>query len=447
MKLANRRILFLGFVVLFCGSAVGVILYTNGYRYHPKKKSIEKTGELVVETIPNRSDIYLNGEKAFSHIFGLQAGQAQTPTTVSYLPSGDYRLELKKEGYYPWTADITVYSGRSTLVKDRELLKMHEPQLLVQQQGIAALERIDAARICFSAGNDIFVFNESTKQSERIYHGSALDQSFLLPSPRGTKLIIRDKGLYQIVDIESADVTVLERQSQWKGIQWLSEQRLLATTPTSALAIALPSQKQEIIYRGAIGDSVHIDGAAMLLVHSNNGSTLLRVSGEQGIQTTEMAHFPAMFKSIASTYDRLVALQDKKNDLFLYDAASPTTALVQLPKGRLYWQSRNRFALTNDFELWIYEKSGDGYQSSLITRQSNTISDIFFINDSSYIFFVSDKKIKAIDVSVAGALNRYVFEGDDTGSSILSNDGTRLYSTTMIKGERGLFEVVGPFQR
>ncbi len=441
MKLKHRRILFSLFVLMFAVSAAFVVLYANGYRYHPQKKRVEKTGELIVESVPKKSDIFLNGQAASSRIFGMQSGIAQTPATLSYLPSGDYRLELKKEDYYPWAADVTVYSSRSTILKDVVLLARQDPTLIVERQGIALLKRIDSTRICYVAGNDVFVFNESTRQSERIYHGSAIDQHFLLPSPRGAKIAIRDSGSYRIITIDTADVTVLERQLQWTGLQWISEQSILGITPVAVFSIALPSQKSQLAYKGIISDSATMEGAALVLVRNQKGSSLVRVWGTgQAVDSSEIAQFPLQFKSIESAYDKMVALRDLKGDLFLFDSTSSSSPLIQLPSGRIFWLSRNTFALTNDYELWMYVRSGATYQSSLLTRQSSAISTIFFGKEIPYVFFTADKKLKAIDASGKGSLNRYVLEGEDVGSSIQSMHGTRIYTVAAFKGQQGLFE-------
>lgn len=441
MILKHRRILFSVFVLMFAISAVFVVLYANGYRYHPQKKRVEKTGELVVESVPKKSDILLNGQAAPSRILGMQAGTAQTPATLSYVPSGDYRLELRKEGFYPWTADVTVYSGRSTILKDIALLARQDPVLLVEQQGIASLKRIDATQICYIAGNDVFVFNESTRRSERIYHGSALDWHFLMPSPRGTKLAIRDSGSYRIITVDSAEVTVLEHQSQWTGLQWINEQSILSITPTAVFSVALPSQKPQLAYKGTISGSATIEGAALVLVRNQQGSSLVRIGGtSQSADSNEIAQFPVQFKSIESAYDNLVALRNLKGDLFLFDSTSHSSPLIQLPGGRIFWLSRNTFALTNDYELWVYARSGATYQSTLLTRQSNAISSIFFEKEIPYVFFTADKKLKAIDISGIGGFNKYTLEGDDVGASIQSLNGGRIYSVATFKGQQGLFE-------
>ena len=61
MTLAKRRMVFGCFCIVFIVTSGIVILYAHGYRYHIQKKSIEKTGELVIESIPPGGDIVLNG--------------------------------------------------------------------------------------------------------------------------------------------------------------------------------------------------------------------------------------------------------------------------------------------------------------------------------------------------------------------------------------------------
>ena len=55
--LALRRTIYILFIVIFLIAAPLVVLYSEGYRYNLKRGKIQKTGILIISSLPKKADI------------------------------------------------------------------------------------------------------------------------------------------------------------------------------------------------------------------------------------------------------------------------------------------------------------------------------------------------------------------------------------------------------
>ncbi|MDQ3098709.1 MAG: PEGA domain-containing protein [bacterium] len=83
-------------VILGLGTLIGVLL-VQGYTYDTKNKRVVQTGVLVVNSVPNGAQIYIDDHY-----------QNVTNTSISFLPAKNYKIRITKEGYIPWEKEITI---------------------------------------------------------------------------------------------------------------------------------------------------------------------------------------------------------------------------------------------------------------------------------------------------------------------------------------------------
>lgn len=95
----KRMISFYACVTVFFVTLPIVLSYSLGYHidYFPKF-TIYKTGILHIRTQPAGASVFVN-----SHLH-----REPTPTNIEELKPGAYRIEVQKEGYYPWHKDLVV---------------------------------------------------------------------------------------------------------------------------------------------------------------------------------------------------------------------------------------------------------------------------------------------------------------------------------------------------
>ncbi len=88
-------LLLLGLVIVPAGT-VAVILFAKGYRPDLAHHGLQPTGLLVATSYPDAAQIFVDGQL-----------KSATDTTFN-LPPGQYDIEIKKDGYYPWKKHLTV---------------------------------------------------------------------------------------------------------------------------------------------------------------------------------------------------------------------------------------------------------------------------------------------------------------------------------------------------
>src|SRR3989344_1791567 len=117
MQLLSRLLFFL----LFVGILAGVILYARGYRIDVKEKSVSATGIIAVNSFPKAAKIYVNDTL-----------KGATDSNL-ILPPGNYKVEIKKEGYTSWAKSVKLKG---------ELVVNLEPVLFPQNASLTPLTNL-----------------------------------------------------------------------------------------------------------------------------------------------------------------------------------------------------------------------------------------------------------------------------------------------------------------
>lgn len=92
--------------LLFLGT-VAAILWAKGYRLNLKRRTLEGTGLLVVNSYPTGAPVYLNGKITTA-----------TDDTL-HLPPGDYQIKIVKDGFSPWVKTVRLESELVTQTNAR----------------------------------------------------------------------------------------------------------------------------------------------------------------------------------------------------------------------------------------------------------------------------------------------------------------------------------------
>lgn len=93
----NRRLIITALTaVLLAAGTYTAIKFAKGYRPDFKSKEIKGTGLLVVNSLPQGAQVFLNSKLTTA-----------TDDTLNLLP-GEYLIEIKKDGYIPWQKKLTI---------------------------------------------------------------------------------------------------------------------------------------------------------------------------------------------------------------------------------------------------------------------------------------------------------------------------------------------------
>ncbi|MDP2927079.1 MAG: hypothetical protein Q8N65_03035 [bacterium] len=102
MTKRTRTFLFFACSAAFLIVAPTVLLYNQGYRFDLNTYRITKTGAFYFGISPRGSDVFINGQlkKRTDFFFGS--------ALIEELLPGNYLVEIKKEGYFPWKKNLEV---------------------------------------------------------------------------------------------------------------------------------------------------------------------------------------------------------------------------------------------------------------------------------------------------------------------------------------------------
>ena len=137
-----RKLLFLGFTIIYIIACPLLILYALGYIYSPVTGELVHTGVLHISTIPSGADIFLE-QSRFTH---------RTPATINDLLAGKYNLTLKKKGYRPWTQQITIEGGKAVTLNNVLLIPLFWPLKNMAQSASEDLVNTGNERFFVTAG-------------------------------------------------------------------------------------------------------------------------------------------------------------------------------------------------------------------------------------------------------------------------------------------------------
>lgn len=106
MDIKGRRTLYLSAIVVFLIAAPVLLLYSQGYRFDLRTRSLIHIGAIYVDSIPHDAQISIDGATM----------QRSTPALISNRYPGTYRIALSLQGFQPWSTDIIVAPSNTSLL-------------------------------------------------------------------------------------------------------------------------------------------------------------------------------------------------------------------------------------------------------------------------------------------------------------------------------------------
>lgn len=110
----KRAVAFYFSVLLFFVSSPIVLSYSLGYSIDFRAFNIYKTGIVYIRSQPSGAGIYINGRIL----------PDLTPARIENLKPGTYRVEVRREGFYPWQKDLVVRPNMVTKADDIILFRI-----------------------------------------------------------------------------------------------------------------------------------------------------------------------------------------------------------------------------------------------------------------------------------------------------------------------------------
>ena len=440
MKSRARYSLIAAGIVAFIVLTPFLYMFVRGETYDFQNHRFIKTGSLSVVTDPKKANIFINGKE-----------QGHSNKSIRFLAPGDYDVEIKKDGYFPWTKRLNVRDQYVTsIAQNAQQLTMFfsEPQ----QQGTAA------DILNFSAGNKKIAY--ATKNKVFVAESSDLDSNFsldlprnfnnvgILPSKDQNYFLIYTTGYYAVLDVGSkklVDITSV-----------FNQQQAVLNADFQASDDFLMFADNDDLYQLQNGSVFKIDWRNQKKT-SLLDNVLSFYAGEQGIYYITVKN------------DLLGLGLERTLSYLAYNSVLPTALISNLPPFRtatMYLTDRNQLFIAGDYALYsadadslnkiadyVQDVQLDGKNDALIystgneidiydiasqstnfvTRSAEQITYPHSVIDAGWVFYINDGKLQTIEIDNRDHQNNYAFTqvndaakfwiDDNARNLILLNDG------------------------
>jgi len=377
-----RKILFFIFFIIFILSAPSLILYYQGYRFDFQSKKLTQTGGLFLKVLPKQVEIYIDGKliKKTDFFFGS--------ALIENLLPKKYHIEVKKEGYFVWEKNLEI--------KEKEV---------IEAENIILFPKIPNFEILSKNANNFW------------------------PSPDGEKLILREANengwSLKLFDLKRKVKSHLisERDFHSKIVDLLN---LDWSQDSKEIYLDVGLEEQEKHFSFQVNQAPPVLIEKEIATSSENIISSKKVNGDiyyldnfghffkNEVKLTEKP-FPVEgeTKYVLEIFGNFIFLEENQT---LY-AFNPDSKLFE----KFFEKINNlKISLDNkklvyfsDFEIWILflgekldqptKKAG---QKLFLSRLSEKIKDVFWLN-SDYLIFNAGDKIKINEIDDRDKINMF----------------------------------------
>ncbi|MDO8463500.1 MAG: PEGA domain-containing protein [bacterium] len=445
MPLWLRRTIYVSFMAVFFIVAPLLALYSMGYRYHPGKHRLERTGLIVVDGGPSDAVVLVDGEVRATRL----------PARVGGLGENVYTLRVMRDGYHPWEQRVAVVSGETTFATDVHLFRDASPSLLVRGTITTYTASADArfgAAIRADAGFEelwIHDLKDGTRTLVLRTPQDARRAMEVIWSPRDARLLVRTATDVLVIDPRApheplALARILDAApdtAQWElgsgdAVIATTAGRIFRISVDSGRAIPLPIAIPETPF------AVSRD-ALYTTVRTAHGNTLQRIP-TNGDPTTTVATL--------ATDLALTRFLDLRGTTITVETDAPrrtvtvntTTGTITVREGfdfrRSPYDATAARWFTETFELWTEEH--DPPTERLLVRRDAPLVDALWLPGTSSLIVATAKDVHALARDSAGEASTTPLAAFDGIRGItVQQDGSTLFIAGERDGASGLWEL------
>ena len=392
MTLIYRRLVYSTFIIIFLILAPLVVLYTEGYRYNFQKGRVQKTGILMISSLPKKSDIYLNGKKVENK---------KTNTKIEHVLPGDYEIKLTKEGCHDWQKKLPIFENSTTFAEKIILWKDSQPQKIFDLSSTDWLQSPSGEKTAFLDNNfqlDIFEQNsEKVSTSTNLKALAPLQITSWSPSEHSlllTNTASANAVTYIIINLDTKNIQKIV-DKKYQKIKWSpgNDNILYAQNDSGLWQIDLNKKTSKILVSNFKADDFIIRNGQIYYFY-NQTIYNQKLDTLKTKTITEKIQCPGC-QIIDRVTSRLILLNKQNQNLVIINPDQSTPNISAQAKD-IGWLDDDTLLFYNDWEIYIY----DFYKKDpeLITRLGQPISQVVWHPQGRHLIFAADNKIRVIEL-------------------------------------------------
>ncbi len=448
MNFWQRRVYMISFILLFLIVTPLVVFFAKGYRFDKLGKIFVYSGSITIKTSPQNVDIYLNGKKKSKKIINV----INNSYTINGIKPGKYLLKCKKPGYTSWEKNIQVHSGISTEFWNIVLLPEEDQDLQtyttepIKQFFLSPRENEEI--VFFSEKEneqEIYLLDIKNNKQQKIFSTSeytfidAEKEENIEWSTDNKRILIpfldkKENKNYVIAKIkkdETKDALNLHKlfnkneneKKNFKQVRWMfdrTDELVILTTDHKLYYFDLSTPENKILLDEQVSS---FDFAGNRIYYSQLPNNFIWEIKNNDINTKkQITHKaidsnPDLFNKLIVYDEYRIALINDKKELFVFNEEKEKGEVavekiydnvqgIQLSddgKKLLFWTDNEIWVLM--LRKWEVQPLRQKGEKILITRFSQPIKNIQWMNNYENIIFSVDSYIKSAEIDLRDHVN------------------------------------------
>lgn len=463
-----HHFLFAIFVLIFAVAAPLLLLYTSGYRYDFKKRKIVKTGNILIDSLPNGATIYLNGEVQkprfhlsifpYKEILGWQKLGGTTPAIITNLTPNEYLIEVKRPNYQTWTKKLSVHGGLTTFAK-KVLLFLENPRIekIISGKINLAEPAPDRENLAYTIPGRVKILNLKNLESKTVANLTS-PITYLEWSPDSKKILAAVSEDYLILDATKTSYLLSLKKLlgfKPKEVHWAKQNNnlIFVLYENWLYQVDLTS----LTFNPVFNFNYFSTGQITDWQIEQNQINYIKLKGNKAyLETNELADYQTKPFSLeiphSSNYHFLKTKPQQKQIITLLDKENEKLLLIEeeillnTEAKDAVWRINELFYY-NNFELWhaaLVKKEGKelSIEKEIINRFSQPLTLAFWHPKGDYIIFSKNSQVLAIELDGRDRRNMAeLVTAEEINKVIIDRKGKCLYLAGIIGEEEGLFKV------
>lgn len=430
-----RTILFFFLALSFLLVTPAVVLYSQGWRFDFATKKFTKTGGLFFKAWPQGASVNIDGEliKKTDIIFGN--------AFVENLVPRFYKVEITKENYQPWEKTLEV---KAKLVTDAKNIYLFSANPSFQQiiQNVKSFQP--------SPDNSKILIEKPVKNNWYL--------SLFEPDTQVQSFIVEKTGeIIKTTWSEDSQKVLLETSSNERVLNYIIETNQVPPNIISLDAISAdtsnfsfnPQNSAEIFYlkSGSLFKTNYISKEtsqvipSVVVSYETNDKYLYFLDGNGFLyQTDYLFGFQNKINTVPLkiineteyliySFDPYFFIKDGDNMLMMNIESKAFEQLLETSKPPRLSPDGKKIVCYNSNEIWVLYTSDSLSQPEhkmgdkvFLTRFSENIGDLFWLNSFYLVFNVGDK-IKISEIDSRDYLNVFDFKEFSSTNNTVTNIG------------------------
>ncbi|MFO7807292.1 MAG: PEGA domain-containing protein [Candidatus Moraniibacteriota bacterium] len=438
------------FIILFTAIAPVVVLFAKGYRFNLEKGIFVYSGSITIKSWPRDVNIYLNGKRQSNKNYNI----INDAYTINGVKPGKYTLSCRKEGYTNWEKEIWVHSGISTEFWNVLLFPEEDTRetLSYNTAGIEGffLSPRDQKEIIYftkdreGESRNVKLLNTEDNETSTLYSTDKLN--FLIDEKENiewnsdNKKILfpfedqNGEKIYILGEMEDDEISESFNLNQIfkksKGAESIRKVRWMFNKKDEMVILTKDKKLYHFDYKEPeektlISDNVSgFDFAGDELYYSQLPNNIIWKSNQSSLDKKKQitnSNFPTQskedFVELTAYDENRIFVKTKNNEGFLFNKnpnknQTEKFKLSENIKNVQFSDDGKKILCWNNHEIWYYmlrdwdiqpkRKSGE---KITITRFSNSIKNIQWMENYENIIFTVGDTIKSIEADPRNQLN------------------------------------------